>query len=268
MSKYRTEEVLVSVVMVTFNHEKFIAQAIESVLTQKTMFRFELVIGEDCSNDNTLNIIKDYVRKQPNIIKDKSNSINLGIAANVLRTVQECDGKYIAFCEGDDYWTDPFKLQNQVDFLETNPDYGMVATDIVPVDEDSTPLYGIESIESVRNRYISGSVFWKLLKGNFINTLTVCVRRELVMDIIRRAEKNNRWYIYDYWVWLHLACRTKIMIFNEQTAAYRIHFGSISHKKNFFQQRIHLVRADALQYYLQCHSYNELSRIEKAKIAK
>ena len=115
--------IIVSVDMITYNHELYIAQAIEGVLMQKTNFKFELVIGEDCSTDTTAAVVKVYAQKYPDIIKARYNEKNLGVQENGLKTIQECTGTYMAFCEGDDYWTDPYKLQKQVDFLEANPKY-------------------------------------------------------------------------------------------------------------------------------------------------
>lgn len=116
------KSILASVVMTTYNHENYIRKAIEGVLMQKTNFPIELIIGEDCSNDNTRNIVLEYENKYPLIIKLLLSEKNLGMTENYIRTVQATTGKYIAFCEGDDYWTDPLKLQKQVDFMEANED--------------------------------------------------------------------------------------------------------------------------------------------------
>ncbi len=116
---------LLSVRLVTYNHEKFIAQAIESALGQKTNFPFELVIGEDCSTDNTGLIAAEYAKKHPDIIRLFSRGKNMGIPRNGIETLKSCSGKYIALLDGDDYWTDIYKLQKQVDFLESHPDFAI-----------------------------------------------------------------------------------------------------------------------------------------------
>ena len=123
-------DVIVSVTMITYNHEKYIAQAIEGVLMQKTNFRFELVLGEDCSTDRTRDICIEYRNKYPNVINLRLPQFNLGMQRNAIENFNACTGKYVAICEGDDYWTDINKLQKQVDFLENNGDYGLVWTDI------------------------------------------------------------------------------------------------------------------------------------------
>jgi glycosyltransferase involved in cell wall biosynthesis len=112
-------KIMVSVCMITYNHEPYIRQAIESVMMQKCDFSFELVIGEDCSTDNTKEICSNYAIKFPEIILLPSE-INIGMIPNFIKTLQACNGKYIAICEGDDYWTDPYKLQKQINFLEKN----------------------------------------------------------------------------------------------------------------------------------------------------
>lgn len=114
---------LVSICTLTYNHEKYISKAIDSFLIQKTDFTFEIVIGEDCSTDGTREIVFNYAKKYSDIINVVTSRENVGINENARRTVNACTGKYIAFCEGDDYWHDKYKLQKQVDFLESNKDF-------------------------------------------------------------------------------------------------------------------------------------------------
>ena len=113
----------------TYNHEKYIARAIESVLMQEVNFRYELVIGEDCSTDNTREIVLSYAKEYPDIIRPILHPQNLGMQenGNILR--RECKGKYRANLEGDDFWVTPDKLQKQVDFLETHPDFIAIGGD-------------------------------------------------------------------------------------------------------------------------------------------
>ena len=117
---------LVSVMMITYNHAPYIAQAIEGVLRQKVDFPIELVIGEDCSTDGTREIVLEYEKKSPQFIRVIMSDKNVGMKKNALRTGRSCRGKYIAFCEGDDYWHHLDKLQKQVDYLENHPECGLV----------------------------------------------------------------------------------------------------------------------------------------------
>jgi len=112
----------VSVAMITYNHEKFIAQAIDSVLMQQTDFEYELVIGEDCSTDRTRSMVVDYAGRYPDRIRPLLRERNLGMNPNFVQTFQSCRGEYVALLEGDDYWTDPLKLQKQIDFLDNHPE--------------------------------------------------------------------------------------------------------------------------------------------------
>ena len=116
----------VSVCIITYNHARFIGQALESALMQKTNFDYEIVIGEDCSTDNTGLICKKYAEMYPDKIRLLQNDKNLGVIENFKRTLYACKGEYVALLEGDDYWTDELKLQKQVDFLESNRDYAIV----------------------------------------------------------------------------------------------------------------------------------------------
>lgn len=111
--------------MITYNHEPYIAQAIEGVLMQKTDFPFELVIGEDGSSDGTRRICEAYQEKYPDRIRLLLRDTNIGMMPNFVQTLSACTGRYTALCEGDDYWTDPHKLQQQVDFLEAHPELNL-----------------------------------------------------------------------------------------------------------------------------------------------
>ena len=123
-------EPVVSVCMITYNHADFIDQALESVLQQQVDFSFGIVIGDDASTDDTLEIIKRYQSKYPDKIEILQSTKNLGGRINFIRTLQACRGKYIALLEGDDYWNDPLKMQKQVDFLESHPQCALCFTNV------------------------------------------------------------------------------------------------------------------------------------------
>jgi glycosyltransferase involved in cell wall biosynthesis len=118
--------ILVSICCLSYNHESYIKECLEGFLKQKTDFNFEVLIHDDASTDNTQSIIKEYEAKYPEIIKpicQTENQWSQGINPSRRFNYSRVQGKYIAMCEGDDYWTDPLKLQKQVDFLEKNEDY-------------------------------------------------------------------------------------------------------------------------------------------------
>lgn len=114
---------MVSIQMLAYNHEKYIKQALDSILMQEVNFTYEIIIGEDCSKDKTRTILLGYKEKYPDKIKLILHEKNVGMHKNVEAVRRECRGKYCAYCEGDDYWTDSKKLQKQVDFLEKNKEY-------------------------------------------------------------------------------------------------------------------------------------------------
>lgn len=139
----------VSICMITYNHEKYLKQAIEGVLMQQVNFPFELVIGDDCSLDNSRAICLEYKNKYPDIIKLRLPGKNLGMMPNFIENLRACSGAYIALCEGDDFWTSPDKLQKQVDFLENHPEYigAFHETQVLYSDGTSGRIYGKEANE-------------------------------------------------------------------------------------------------------------------------
>lgn len=137
-SKFDSFEIpMVSVVTTAFNIEKFLPEAIESVLNQATNFKVEMVIGEDCSTDNTRQIALDYQKKYPEIIRVLLPESNQGITPNCIATHNACRGKYIALLDGDDFWISENKLQKQIDFLESNSEYSGSAHQSIVIYEDS-----------------------------------------------------------------------------------------------------------------------------------
>ena len=116
---------LLSVRVITYNHAAFLRECLSSILMQETTFPFEVVIGEDCSTDATRLICQEFQANYPDKVRLLLHAHNVGAQANARLTREACTGKYIAFCEGDDYWLDPLKLQKQTDFLEANPAYAL-----------------------------------------------------------------------------------------------------------------------------------------------
>ncbi len=125
--------ILVSINCITYNHEACIADAIEGFLMQKTDFEYEILIGEDCSTDNTREMIEGYIKKYPGKIRLITSESNVGWRANEMRLLENSRGKYIAICEGDDYWVEANKLQKQVDYMESHPECSLCfhAADVV-----------------------------------------------------------------------------------------------------------------------------------------
>ncbi len=125
----------VSVLVITYKHEKYIGQALDSIVSQKANFEFEVVIGEDFSPDGTRAVCEQYAAKYPGLIRLLPSEHNHGAINNLLRTLRECKGEYVAICEGDDYWIDDHKLQKQVDFMDAHPDFTTCFTGVQIHDE-------------------------------------------------------------------------------------------------------------------------------------
>lgn len=118
-------QILVSIVCITYNHEPYLRQTLDSFLMQKTSFAYEIVLAEDCSTDGTRKICEEYAAKYPDMIHYIYRDHNVGYNENEYEAMNSAKGKYIAYCEGDDYWTISDKLQKQVDFLESHPEYSV-----------------------------------------------------------------------------------------------------------------------------------------------
>jgi len=204
---------LVSVMMVTYNHEHYISQAIEGVLMQITSFRIELVIGEDCSTDSTRKICEKYKNQYPQLIRLLTTDHNLGMVQNGNRTLQACTGKYIALNDGDDYWTDPYKLQKQVDFLESNEDYGLVWTDI----DFRVQSSGVINKSVFKNKKlpIYDSFIETLIHKPFFSPSTWLCRREYLQQEI------NNYCDGTFPMILDILSKTKIKYLEVVTATYR-----------------------------------------------
>lgn len=129
-------DVTVSVIVLTYNHERFICHALDSILMQVTDFTYEILIGDDASSDHTPDILREYQRRYPDIIKLSLLEENRGATQNAYGLLNLAQGKYIAACEGDDYWLVPDKLQKQVDFLDAHPEYIGCAHKCRIIDED------------------------------------------------------------------------------------------------------------------------------------
>lgn len=216
---------MVSVCMVAFNHEKYICEAIEGILAQKADFKIELVLGEDLSSDKTRKICIEYAEKFSTTIRLLPSEKNLGPIQNYIRTIQACIGKYIAFCEGDDFWTDPYKLQKQVDFLEANPEYGLIHSGYIYYNEkgEKTSPFLSGQLD------LQGDVFEKLLIQNKIGTLTVVARKALIIEALNCYHLvENKMPLYDIFLWLYCSVKSKIAFIDDETAVYRINRGSAS----------------------------------------
>lgn len=242
----KVPEPLVSIRTSTYNHEKYIRQCIEGILMQKTDFPFEYIIGEDCSTDGTMAIVREYAQKYPDVIRVVTDDVNVGMRANGLRCIERCRGKYMAICEGDDWWTDPHKLQKQVDFLESHPDYLMCTTSY-----SSFRMKDGQVKKGVKDGQGRDITLRSLMKKNRIGTLTVLYRK----DVLTRFEEEVRPVMPDFrmgdiTLWLYMAHNGKIHELPCTTAMYRILENSASHSDDFTKQYEFYVEASRLRLWM------------------
>jgi len=238
---------LVTVKMLTYNHEPYIAQAIEGVLMQETGFPIELVIGEDCSTDRTREIVLGYQKRHPGAIRVLTSERNVGASRNSVRTALACRGAYIALCEGDDYWIHPRKLQMQVGIMEADPKVGLVhgradRFDVVsgrhfpwtpkPADYDDGDLF---------HRYLTGEYY--------IFTATACFSSDLYRTVLESSPDlfDGRYLMGDTPLFLELARITKFRLINEPLATYRMIPESATRSRDI-QKEIRFWKSDLEMY--------------------
>ena len=243
---------VVAVSVITYNHEKFIGHAIENIIRQKTDYKLKIFITDDKSTDKTATICKEYAKKYPDLIDFESFEKNIGVIPNWMKNYQKCiasGARYIANCDGDDYWTDPLKLQKQITFLNENPDYGLTFSDTVLVDLNNEEIEPSPYFIERKKIYKSGDIFWDLLKSNFVNNSSICLRTNCITSVFpqTKSEEKKKWFIVDYWLWLHIAKENKVHFFDEIFAIYRTHGQNLTNGSNrFFLKRPSYIMLDVI----------------------
>jgi glycosyltransferase involved in cell wall biosynthesis len=251
---------LVATSTLTYNHEPYIRDCLDGILMQKTTFPVRVVVFEDCSTDATREIVKEYQTKYPHLVVavfTPHNTYGKPERREALKPYFEARAvaKYIALCEGDDYWTDPLKLQKQVEFLEENPEFGLVHA-------DCHFYYHEKGIwEYNANKNLSNSIkidskeelFYRLVDADYkIRTATVLFRKDLLKTI---TTDTKTFLMGDTPRWLDFSQLTKFKYFDEVFAVYRILSNSASRSKNKKKQyRFSLSMAEMRVYY--CYKYN------------
>lgn len=210
----------VNIWMITYNHERYIRDAIDGILKQRTTFPFSLIIGEDGSTDETRRICEEYALKFPTKVYLLPFDGNKGMEGNMIETLKACKEKYIAFCEGDDYWTDEFKLQKQIDFLETNTDF--------------TACFHNVEINSSKGEYLNRVYpegrkaeinLLDLADGDYMKTCALVARNSEgvfspIFDKLLPAEDTSLGFCL-------LKNNTKAKYFSDVMSVYRIHEAGI-----------------------------------------
>ncbi len=256
---------LVSVKMITYNHAPYIAQAIEGVINQRVNFPIELVIGEDCSTDGTREIVFEYQKKYPDIIRVITSEENVGMKKNGYRTTKACHGKYLAFCEGDDYWHNEKKLELQVIFLEKNPKIGMVSGDVdIYYEKKNIFKRNFNKNNGFRNP-MDLNIDQILWGGLPIWTCTVMIRKDLHERIIESdsyLHKNDKLLLGDLQVWAEASEILKATYIPETLATYRVLEESASRSKDPKKNLRFMKSISEIKLYL-CQKYQVPEKFRK-----
>lgn len=222
---------LVSIICTTYNHEKYVKKALDGFISQQTNFPFEIIVHDDASTDGTVEILKGYEQKYPSLFRNIYRTENwYSQGKNIWEYLfkEIAKGKYIAICEGDDYWINPLKLQKQIDFLEANEDYSMCFHRVNFINgcidtQKTSQLY-------LKHTFIQADI----AKRNYINTCSVVFRnnsKQLDFDLLGKCKTA------DYALWMLLSDYGKLYFFAEIMASYRIASeNSIWSKKNSLYQ--------------------------------
>lgn len=225
------KHVLVSVVCTAYNHEPYISEALDGFLMQKTDFPIEIIITDDKSTDGTANILKEYESKYPNLFKifyHKENLYSKKINFFQNEILPNCSGQYIAFCEGDDYWTDPDKLQIQVDFMERNPEFSICCHEVI-INNEITKR---KRLSRLNNK--ATLTFHDIVETPLMHTVSILYRRVLLQLI---PDWFNGLIVGDFPLILYLAQQGKIRYFPEPMAVYRIHSQGTWEKQSYDYKR-------------------------------
>ena len=219
----------VNVIMITYGHEKYIEQAILGVLMQEGDFDLELIIANDCSPDRTNEFIEKIISTHPKagLIKYIKREKNFGVMLNFIEACSHCSGNYIAFCEGDDYWVDKFKIKKQLELFLSNPSIGLVHTGVKhyfhQLNQFSEDIINYESIQK--------EVVPSLLKAKFIDFCTVMIEAELFKKTLAvlNDELLNNAIVGDTRIILECAYKSEVGFVKDVTTVYRIIENSASH---------------------------------------
>lgn len=255
-----------SVGIITYNQQETIAQTLDSILCQKGDFELEVVVGEDCSTDNTLAICQEYAERYPEQVVLLENTHNQGIMANFSRVMKACTGEYVGICAGDDYWCDEQKLQKQLDYFIAHPECGVCTTGgyryLVRRDE---MVPGIAPLQPIEDGDVSKHYFSKSYQGGvYAMPLSMLFKRELLQYIDFDVFIERGFPVEDYPMQAIMAMHTKWGHIDDLTVVYRVYsesatFISYDHPKYMQYHRglMEIRRYLRDKFALQLFNYSE-----------
>lgn len=245
-----------SILVVTYNQEKYIGQCLDSILSQKVTFDYDIIVADDSSTDNTPSIIKKYAAAHQNI-KPVFNKCNVGFVRNWKIALSHCVGDYVSILEGDDYWLTDYRLQRQVEFLDSYPEYGMCCAKAKVWDESAGHFIrelGSDCCENYETL---------LVDNNDVLTSTTMIRRNLFLkayeEIGKFLPEDLQW---DTSIWFWFAANSKIKFFDDNYEVYRVLPESGSHTKDmrkFFD--LEIIRPKITLYFLQHYPLGDSQKV-------
>lgn len=225
----------VSVLMLIYNHASYLRQALDSILMQEVNFDYEIVAGDDCSTDSSVEILEHYAKEYPNKLKIITHSSNVGIYKNLQDVFQSCTGQYIALLEGDDFWTSSSKLQQQIDFMDNNPDFSICFHRVnVFNNENNKTIYNLPW-----KNYKKVSTIDDLLQQNFIQTCSVVYRSGLINTI---PEWFSNLKLADWPLHILHAEYGKIGYINKIMGSYRVHSKGVWSGNNLIYRNTEVIK--------------------------
>lgn len=227
----------ISVMIITYNHERYISKAIESVLRQETSHSLEIVVSDDCSTDATRQIVWDYYKAHPQIIRYLFRPRNLGFQKNFIETLKSCRGRYVAVLDGDDYWVPPDKITNQIELLEANPDCILCFGRAMEFHEDDRSVTRV--VPCLNGQKFSLN---DLLKVDPIPTCTAVFRYDRMLEIPAWVEDMP---MVDWVLWVLLAQNGSMIYLPKILGAYRKHSQGVWTSKSREEQ----IRSDEIFYH-------------------
>lgn len=262
------EGVTLSVCLITYNQAGYIRKAIDSILMQYVDFAWEIIIADDHSIDGTVEILKEYRNKYPDLIRLLLQDKNVGAAKNWTDLMKATSGEYVAYLEGDDYWITSDKLSMETDFLIKNKEYALVCTDydvLKPADDEITSNYlgSVHGLENEADIILTEYLFNRVA----IRSLTAVMKRTALMNYFRDTDKSvtDNPSAGDLPLWLYILGRYKVRYMPVSTAMYRVLPGTGSRpadpeKKRSFQKGV----SDILEYFIKenglpLHYYKKLT---------
>lgn len=241
---------LVSVIMITYGHEIYIKQAIESVLKQKYDGEIELIIANDASPDKTDVIVKKIIENHPRSIwiKYTCHNTNKGMMPNFIWSLSEAKGQYIALCDGDDHWTDPYKLQKQIDIIDTDLNVNLVATNaIITETNQSAAKNFLNSSDSIFKNDIVPIKFIFERRGVVLPTATFLFRKSMLDDIFFQMLDKSP--VGDFVLLVRAIVDGKIYFLNKNTAVYRITHNSDSWTSSITKEYLDLYFKKRMEFW-------------------